>query len=79
MDDTKAFAIFQECTAQVLAVNPTQVTRDARFGEDLDADSLDVVEFVLAVEAAFDVTVDEEELMGIETIGQAFDLITSKL
>ena len=52
---------------------------EARFGDDLDADSLDLVELVMALEEAFDVTVDESELEGIETVGQAFDLISAKL
>jgi acyl carrier protein len=51
---------------------------EARFGDDLDADSLDLVELVMALEEEFDVSVDESELEGIETIGQAFELITSK-
>ena len=46
---------------------------EARFGDDLDADSLDLVELVMALEEAFDVTVDESELEGIETIGQAYE------
>ena len=47
--------------------------------DDLDADSLDLVELVMALEETFDVSVDESELEGIETIGQAYDLITAKL
>ena len=54
-------------------------TREARFADDLDADSLDLVELVMALEEAFDVTVDESELEGIETVGQAYDLISAKL
>ena len=56
-----------------------KVTREARFAEDLDADSLDLVELVMALEESFDVTVEETELEGIETIGQAYDLIVAKL
>jgi acyl carrier protein len=63
----------------VLQVAPEQVTLDARFGEDLDADSLDLVELVMALEEAFDITVPEEELEGIETVEQAFKLVTGKL
>jgi acyl carrier protein len=56
-----------------------KVTREARFAEDLDADRLDLVELVMALEETFDVSVEETELEGIETIGQAFDLISAKL
>ena len=55
------------------------MTREASFADDLDADSLDLVELVMALEEQFDVTVDESELEGVETVGQAFELVTSKL
>ena len=53
--------------------------KEARFGDDLDADSLDLVELVMALEEEFGVEVPEEDLDGIETIGQAYDLVVSKL
>ncbi len=73
------FERFKKCAVEVLAVEPDQVTREAKFADDLDADSLDLVELVMALEEEFDVSVDEEELEGIETAGAAFDLIQSKL
>jgi acyl carrier protein len=79
MDNEAAFETFKKCTVDVLQVSPEQVTLDARFGEDLDADSLDLVELVMALEEAFDVTVPEDELDGIETVEQAFKLVTGKL
>ena len=72
------FERFKKCAVEVLAVQPDQVKMEARFGDDLDADSLDLVELVMALEEEFDVTVDESELEGIETVGQAFELVTSK-
>ena len=75
-DDT--FETFKKCAVEVLSVDPEKVTLDAKFGDDLDADSLDLVELVMALEEEFDVSVDESELEGIETVGQAFELITSK-
>ena len=73
------FERFKKCAIEVLAVEGDQVTREAKFADDLDADSLDLVELVMALEEEFDVSVDEEELEGIETVGAAFDLIQSKL
>jgi len=73
------FARFQNCAVEVLSVEASVVTRDAKFAEDLDADSLDLVELVMALEEEFDVSVDESELEGITTAGGAFDLIVSKL
>jgi acyl carrier protein len=78
-DRDAAFETFKKCAVEVLQVEPNQVTMEARFGDDLDADSLDLVELVMALEENFDITVDESELEGIETVGQAFDLIASKL
>jgi acyl carrier protein len=75
----EAFEKFTGCAVEVLQVPADKVTREARFAEDLDADSLDLVELVMALEETFDVSVDESELEGIETIGQAFDLISAKL
>jgi acyl carrier protein len=77
--DQELFARFRKCAVEVLSVSEEQVTPDAKFGDDLDADSLDLVELVMALEEEFDVTVPEDELEGIETVGQAFDLVTSKL
>jgi acyl carrier protein len=73
------FERFKKCAIEVLAVEGDQVTKEAKFADDLDADSLDLVELVMALEEEFDVSVDEEELEGIETVGAAFDLIQSKL
>ena len=75
-DDT--FETFKKCAVEVLQVSPEQVTMEAKFGDDLDADSLDLVELVMALEEAFGVEVPEDELEGIQTVGQAFDLIQSK-
>ena len=79
MSDDEAFEKFKECAVEVLQVPADKVTKEARFAEDLDADSLDLVELVMALEESFDVTVDETELEGIETIGQAYDLIVAKI
>ncbi|MDQ3385199.1 MAG: acyl carrier protein [Actinomycetota bacterium] len=73
------FETFKKCAVEVLQVSPEQITMDAKFGDDLDADSLDLVELVMALEEAFDVEVPEEELEGIETVGQAYELVTGKL
>ena len=79
MDNDAAFEKFKECAVEVLQVPGDKVTREARFADDLDADSLDLVELVMALEEAFDITVEETELEDIETVGQAFDLVSTKL
>ena len=73
------FERFTKCAVEVLSVDAGQVTREASIFDDLDADSLDLVELIMALEEEFGVTVEEEELEGITTIGGAYDLITCKL
>ena len=70
---------FRKCAVEVLSVEPSQVVPEAKFGDDLDADSLDLVELVMALEEEFTIEVPEEDLEGVQTIGQAFDLVKSKL
>ncbi|MBC8364091.1 MAG: acyl carrier protein [Actinobacteria bacterium] len=73
------FERFTRCAVEVLSVDASQITLEARFGDDLDADSLDLVELVMALEEEFDVTVEESELEGIETVGGAYAMITGKI
>jgi acyl carrier protein len=79
VDSDAAFETFRECAVEVLQVPADKITKDAKFADDLDADSLDLVELVMALEEKFDITVEETELEDITTVGQAFDLISSKL
>jgi acyl carrier protein len=79
VSDQATFDRFRACAVEVLQVPAEKVVPDARFGDDLDADSLDLVELVMALEEAFEITVAETELEGIETVGQAYELVTSKL
>ena len=72
------FDRFTKCAVELLSVDAAKVTSQARFKEDLEADSLDLVEFVMALEEEFSVEVPEKELEGITTVGQAFDLIAAK-
>ena len=73
------FERFRRCAVEVLSVEASQVTMEANFADDLDADSLDLVELVMALEEEFGVEVKEEELEGITTAGAAYNLIISKI
>jgi acyl carrier protein len=73
------FERFTKCAVEVLSVDAAKVTKEASFADDLDADSLDLVELIMSLEEEFGVTVEEEELEGITTIGGAYDLIVGKL
>jgi len=61
-----------------LSVNADQITNEARFAEDLKADSLDTVELVMALEDEFGLDIPDEEAEKIKTVQNAIDYITSK-
>jgi acyl carrier protein len=79
MNRDDALTTIKEVAAEVLSVEPTSVTETARFKEDLDADSLDLVELVMGLEERFDIEVPEEDLEGVTTVGQAVDLVLAKV
>ena len=60
----------KEIIAENLGVDTEKVVPDASFVDDLDADSLDQVELILALEEAFDCTIPEEEASKITTVGK---------
>ncbi|MDQ1520975.1 MAG: acyl carrier protein, partial [Actinomycetota bacterium] len=65
MNRDDALATIKQVAAEVLSVDADVVTEDARFKEDLDADSLDLVELVMGLEERFDIEVPEEDLEGV--------------
>jgi len=77
--DEEKFGRFRKCVVEVLSVDENVVKPEAKFADDLDADSLDLVELVMALEDEFGVAVPEDELEGIDTVGQAYELVVSKL
>ena len=79
MDRNEALSKFTDAAVEVLAVDPSKVTLEASFSDDLGADSLDLVELVMALEETFDIEVAEDELKDITTVGEAFELIYAKL
>ena len=58
-----------------LGVNADQVTPEAKFVEDLGADSLDTVELVMELEEEFDISIPEEAAEKIQRVGEAVDYI----
>lgn len=73
------YARLRELTVDILDLRDEQVVPEARFADDLGADSLDLVELVEALEEAFGVRIDDEELADIATVGEAHELLASKL
>lgn len=66
-------------TVDLLDLRDDQVAPEARFADDLGADSLDLVELVEALEEEFGVRIDDEELADIATVGEACSLLADKL
>ncbi len=64
--------------SEKLNVGEDQITADAKFVEDLGADSLDQVELIMALEDEFDLKIPEEDAEKLSTIGAAVDFIISK-
>ena len=65
--------------SEQLQVERAQVTVATRFREDLDVDSLDLVEATLALEHALGIKIPEEEMEDVQTVGQAVDLVAAKM
>ncbi len=64
--------------AENLGVAEEKITGEARFKEDLEADSLDLVEVVLSLEEQFSVEIPDDEIAGVKTVGEAADLVIAK-
>jgi acyl carrier protein len=62
-----------------LGLDASKIRDDAHFEEDLDVDSLGVVELLMALEDEFDVKIPDEEAESIVTVGQAVDLVHGKV
>ena len=69
----------KEVVAEKLNVGEDQVTADAKFVEDLGADSLDQVELIMALEDEFELKIPEEEAEKLTTVGVAVDYIVEKV
>jgi acyl carrier protein len=63
----------------LLGVEPEKVTPSARFREDLEADSLDLVELIMGFEEEFGGEISDEEAQKITTVGEALDYIKTRM
>ena len=80
MSIEEIFQTMRELVAEHFAVEPAEVTMETVFEEDLGADSVDLVELVMAMEEEFEIgEVGEEELGGMKTVGDAVNFIASRM
>ena len=74
------FKTMQDLIAEQFAIDADEISMDSSFVEDLGADSVDLVELVMAMEEEFDIgEIDEEDLAGLKTVGDCVRYLSSKL
>ena len=78
MQREEILSALRDIAVEVLGVEPDAVVESASFKDDLEADSLDLVEVVMAVEERFDIAIPEDDLGTIGTVGQAIDVVLAK-
>ncbi|MDO8916078.1 MAG: acyl carrier protein [Coriobacteriia bacterium] len=79
MEHEEIFDKVKEVIVEQLNVEEDDVTEDAAFVDDLGADSLDIVELVMALEEQFGVSIPDEQAEKIKTVGDAVGFITESI
>ena len=80
MSIEEIFQTMRELAAEQFAMEPAEITMETSFEEDLGADSVDLVELVMAMEEEFQIgEVREEELSSLATVGDCVEFLNKKL
>ncbi|MHB1451174.1 MAG: acyl carrier protein [Coriobacteriia bacterium] len=79
MEHEEIFAKVKDVIIDQLSVDDGDVSLEASFFDDLGADSLDIVELVMALEDSFGVSIPDEEAESIKTVGDAVEFIAANL
>jgi len=79
MDQDEIQAKLVDLLVDELGIERDKITMDATFEEDLEVDSLGVVELLIALEDNFGVQIPDEEAESLTTVGEAVDLVEQKL
>jgi len=69
----------RDIIVELLGTDPAKVKPEARFREDLEADSLDLVEMIMAIEEEFSGEISDEDAQKITTVGEAINYIDTRL
>src|SRR5205814_9077136 len=77
--DGSSYEKFKGIIAEQLGVEPAQITPDASFVDDLNADSLDLVELIMEFEEEYGMEIPDEDAEKIQTVGAAWDYVQEKL
>lgn len=78
MNRDEVMNLVRDHLAAELELEPDQITEEARFKEDFDADSLDLYELVMELEDRYGISVSEQEAGRITTVGNAIDFVLAK-
>ena len=79
METNEVFEKVKNLFVEELGIDADKVTMEAKLEEDLEIDSLGIVEVVMAFEDEFNIEIDDEELTDVGTVRQAVNLLHSKL
>ena len=79
METNEVFDKVKGLFVEDLGIDESKVTMEAKLEEDLEIDSLGIVEVVMSFEDEFDIEIDDEELADVSTVGEAVKLLHSKI
>lgn len=73
------FEKLKEAIAEVLSVDPDEVTEETTFTEDLGADSLDIYQIIMKIEETFEIVIPPDQAEQVTTVGEAVELIRNSI
>ena len=79
MSDRETFEQLKKLIVELLEVNESEVVPNASFVDDFNADSLDFIELITAVEDAFKIEIPDEDAENLQTVQDAIDYVESKI
>lgn len=79
MSETETFEQLRKLIVELLEVDESKIVPEASFADDLNADSLDFIELITAVEDTFKIEIPDEDAENLQTVQDAMDYIESKI